>query len=78
METLATKSVVHGPAASPSPAVLLKHGLPDPTPEPTLRECAHQARPRGDTGTSTHARQVAEFLSKSVLKDKFSNIYSIS
>lgn len=32
VETLATKSVVHGPAASPSPAVLLKHRLPDPSP----------------------------------------------
>lgn len=47
---LATQSVAHGLAASPSPAVLLKHRLPDPSPEPTLRERYHQARPVGTWG----------------------------
>ena len=73
METLATQSV--GITIS---CGLVKTQVPRPQPRAHFEGMRPPGQASRDVGTATHGHQVAEFLLKSVLKEKFSNIYSIS
>ena len=73
METPATQS-----AGVTISCGLIETQAPRPQPAAHFEGMHPPGQASGDVGTTTHGHQVAEFLLKSVLKEKFSNIYSIS